>query len=528
MDLEQETLAGLAEAARPQVASSSRPASLTSKVAIATIVAGVGLGVWGDVLFQGVGGLGINVLGWMVALFGAVEWMRRWAGLTYAGDGKFLLVPVAIFSVGLAWRDSTMLHALDVVAILFSLALWAGYNLAGHVSRSSTWQYFRACMLSIGNMIGGCAVTVMVDMDRSVAKETPLKRNVTPVIRGLLIAAPLLLVFGSLFANADPVYAHLISRLFSWDLSDVAIRIAWIAGLAWITIGFLRFAMLKNEATPASSQRVGILGRVEVSTVLGMLDLLFLSFVVVQVRYMFGGAALVHATIGMTFADYARAGFFELATASGLLLPVLLGLHWATNQTDAGAVKAFRVLATIQIALLFVVMSSAMLRMHLYETAFGLTEMRLYTVAFMGWLAIVFVWLAASVLRGKTDRFAFGALMAAFGVLFCVHVVNPDGLIAATNTRLAATTHRFDGCYTATLSDDAVPALVDALPGLTPAQQATVAQSVLSSTPPAHIDWRTWNLGKAMAWNVVESHTPALREMLKNTAGNGCYGRGDD
>ena len=48
------------------------------------------------------------------------------------------------------------------------------------------------------------------------------------------------------------------------------------------------------------------LGIVEVGTVLGLLGLLFLAFVAVQVRYLFGGAERVVSTAGMTYAEYAR------------------------------------------------------------------------------------------------------------------------------------------------------------------------------------------------------------------------------
>jgi len=501
---------------------------LESKTAIATIIAGTVLGLWGDILFQNVNGLGLNVLGWIIALIGAVEWIRRQAGVTYSGDGWFLFIPVLVLAVCLLWRDSTMLHAIDTIAILFTLALWACFNLAGRVTRSSIWQMTKACLLSTGYTVGGCAATAVVDVNWEKSKETRLNRNARPVIRGVSIALPLLMIFGSLFMSADPVYAHLVSKLFDWDISDLVVRCAWIIGLSWLAIGFLRYAMLKNDEPDTTTERVGMLGRVEVITVLGMLDLLFLSFVLVQIRYMFGGAALVHATIGMTFAQYARAGFFELATASGLVLPMLLALHWATNQTDSVTVRLFRILASIQIGLLFVVMASAMERMHLYEMAFGLTDMRIYTVAFMGWLSIVFLWLAASVLRGRTDRFAFGALVAGYVVLLCVHIANPDGMIASTNANLSTQTHRFDGCYMESLSDDAVPALVDALPKLTAAQQRIVAQSILASTPPPHIDWRTWNLDKAIAWNVVESNTPHLRDLLKNLPANACRANGEE
>ncbi len=63
------------------------------------------------------------------------------------------------------------------------------------------------------------------------------------------------------------------------------------------------------------------------SIALGSLVALFAAFVIVQLRYFFGGDALVQATAGMSYADYARRGFFELVTVSALVLPVLLSAN---------------------------------------------------------------------------------------------------------------------------------------------------------------------------------------------------------
>src|SRR5690606_6932676 len=51
------------------------------------------------------------------------------------------------------------------------------------------------------------------------------------------------------------------------------------------------------------------LGAIEVSIVLGLINLLFLSFVIVQVPYLFGGFELVQNTPDFKLAEYARRGF---------------------------------------------------------------------------------------------------------------------------------------------------------------------------------------------------------------------------
>lgn len=501
---------------------------MNSKTVSALVVAGAILGIWGDILFQGSAGWGINALGWTLAVAAAIALLRRRAGLVENPTGKGLAISAIVIAAGAGWRDSTMLHALDVLTTAVLLALWAADGVAGALSRSYLWGYILSCAASIGHTFVGCGLFLGSDVDWASVRSRPGGSSAKPVLRGLILSVPLLLVFGNLFANADPVYAHFVQELFSWDITDCVVRLFWILAIAWGSIGFVRYA-LNGLASDGGDfpVRGGFLGKIEAVTILGSLDLLFLSFVAVQFRYLFGGAALVHATIGLTYAEYARAGFFELSTASGLLLPVLLLLNWMVDKSDGAAVKSFRRLGAIQIGLLFVVMASAMQRMHIYQMAFGLTEMRVYTVAFMGWLALVFLWLGVSVLRGSADRFTFGAVSAAVAVLAVLHLVDPDSLIVSNNARLALRTGHFDGCYAQTLSADAVPALVDTLPHVDPPTQAIIARAILAWTPPVNIDWRDWNVGKGLAWNAAEQNTPGLRDMLKNLPSNACEDESD-
>jgi hypothetical protein len=256
------------------------------------------------------------------------------------------------------------------------------------------------------------------------------------------------------------------------------------------------------------------LGAIEIGVALGLLNALFFAFVVVQLRYLFGGAEVVEASIDLTYAEYARRGFFELVTVAALVLPMLLIAHWLLPRDDPRSERVFRRLAGALIAMLFVIMASAVQRMWLYQREFGLTELRLYATAFMGWLAIVFVWLVVTVLRGRRDRFAFGALVAGFVVIAGLHLLNPDGLIARVNAGRVNAPNPFDERYVTVLSADAVPALVDALPLMQAEDRCYVAAQLLRRwSPPKSVDWRTWNLSRAQAWQAVDANRAALQAM---------------
>ena len=129
--------------------------------------------------------------------------------------------------------------------------------------------------------------------------------------------------------------------------------------------------------------------------------------------------------------------------------------------------------------------------------------------AFMGWLAVVLGWFVLTVLRGDRRRFAFGALASAFLVIAGLDFVNPDAVIVSTNAfygRLDAESPA-DERPLASFSADAAPAIVDALPGLSPEIQHAVRAKLNTRFGPqaiaAQSDWRTFNVSRDQAREAV-------------------------
>jgi hypothetical protein len=270
-----------------------------------------------------------------------------------------------------------------------------------------------------------------------------------------------------------------------------------------------------KEMDTAKAERPGFLwlGVTEMVIILGLLDILFLSFVVVQFRYFFGGAARIQAVAGLTFAEYARSGFFELVGVAALVLPLLLIAHWLLRKEKTRDERIFRVLAGVQIGLLSVMIVSALQRMRLYQREYGLTELRVYTTVFMGWLAVIFVWFAMTVLRGRRERFAFGAVVTGFLAIGALLAINPDRLIARVNVKQAIAGRNFDSTYAASLSADAVPELIASLPNLNQSQRCALASRILQSHSIAESPgWRRWNWSRAEAVRALAASEREMRE----------------
>jgi hypothetical protein len=468
------------------------------------------LGGLGDILLRATP-WGINFLIWVTAIVGLAIWLARWGRVGTRGEGKWLVFVALVFAAGVLLRDSPFVVFLDLLGVLISLSLAVRLGRSGSLRRAGILDCVLGGVYTGALTSAGPIPVSVVDIEWREAVRGRWKGQALAVSRGVLLAAPLLLLFGTLLVAADAIFERLIIEVFGFDLAEVFSHLFLLTFFAWITAGLLWAGLMARATEDFAIPRPRILslGIVEVGIVLGLLDLLFLTFVVIQVRYLFGGAGRVAATAGLTYAEYARRGFFELVTVTALALPLLLIAHWLLRTETRAHERLFKALAGIMVILLFVVVASALQRMYLYQQEFGLTELHLYTTIFMVWISVVLLWFVLTVLLARRDRFAFGALLAGFIAIFAINVMNPDALIASTNIDRLENGKRFDAYYLTTLSADAVPVLVASLPEIGDTRlwkDYTVEQAVVDRWDSRQVDWRTWNLGRSRARQLVRSH----------------------
>jgi hypothetical protein len=342
------------------------------------------------------------------------------------------------------------------------------------------------------------------------------------ILRGLLLAAPLLLIFVILFASADAVFARLVDDLLDWriDLGSVPGRITTALVAAWLTAGLLIFVSRGHEGDEPVASRGptrGRLGSTEAATVLVSLDLLFAVFVVLQAAYLFGGRSTLDAS-GLTYAEYARRGFFELLAVAFAVGGLVLGLEAFISRRS----RAYLGSCLVLVALTVVVLASAFLRLRLYQDAYGWTELRFYVLGAIIWLAIGAVGAIACLALDRTRWLPHGMVMlsVAFGIAF--NVIGPVRYIAeqnvarATNPRLAPAdaSTSLDVWYLAGLGDDALIVIAERYPHGLPAGSLRETRHLLSlraaelAQQDGGNDWQAWNLSRDRIRALVSSGVP--------------------
>jgi hypothetical protein len=314
----------------------------------------------------------------------------------------------------------------------------------------------------------------------------------------LAVTLALVLVFGSLFAAADPAFKALVDRL----VPDIRPAGLFGAGwrfmiFAWGGLGAVYLASRPpafDAVTPGERKPVR---RVEWLLPVVVLDGLFLTFVAVQFGAWFGRDDYVRRTAGLTYADYARKGFWQLVTVSVLTLAVLAVAARKAPRENRGDRVALRVVLGALTVLSLVVVYSALLRMSVYEQAYGLTRLRLLVAVCEVAIGLVFVMVLAAGIRLNGAWIPRAVLGTAVVALLSLATLNPDRLIADRNIdrHQAHPERRLDVSYLGSLSADAAPAF-DRLPE---AERNCALRGLQWDLRHDGDAWYEFNVGRAVA-----------------------------
>jgi hypothetical protein len=309
-----------------------------------------------------------------------------------------------------------------------------------------------------------------------------------------LLGVPVLLIVGALLARADPIFR-------SWfDLTPMFQHLMLILAGAWLAAGLARATSAVN---PQPSLATGpSLGLLEASFVLGGICALYAAFAVAQAVGLSGAGHRILVTEGLTYAKYARSGFFELLACAAITLLVLLGIRAFADVRKPLLIA----LSGLTVALTIAIVVVAIWRLQLYEGAYGLTMLRLACLVAAVWIGLVFVAFGATLLpRGLPGRL-FPAAMIISGLVFTAGwgISNPARIVATTNLHRAESGHSLDVHQAVHLGPDAWPTLLSGMNQLDGADADKLWQFICFRSPQAS-SGTDYNLARASASGAIKS-----------------------
>lgn len=230
-------------------------------------------------------------------------------------------------------------------------------------------------------------------------KDKKLGMTVLFVLIGLVIAIiPTWIVCDLL--SYDSAFRSSIEGIFNFngfDLADTILELIFGVPLAMYIFGLYHSSVEKTCADKLTKEAVrqraenrrGVPAAMAAAAMIPVLAIYGIFFFAQRQYFMAGLSGVLPE--GLSYADYARSGFFDLCKVAVINLIILSLVGVFAKKGTRGESAAVRVLSImLSVASLFLILTAAA-KMILYVRAYGLTPKRVYSSWFMCVLAAVFV-----------------------------------------------------------------------------------------------------------------------------------------
>lgn len=446
--------------------------TVVTKEDIYLLISSVLLGVLFDILFYEKQ-LGISYLLFVLAFYLVfIGNLRRMITVKYS-FGWFLSIPIlALSSTYFIFSNQifALLNFLMIPALIVAqTVLICGENKFAWFD-TRFWQgilFFGAFKRALGNI----PRPFVVGISSVRIRQSDEKRSVVmKVLIGLGISIPLLMVIISLLTAADRVFKHLVDQVLSLfsniQTSDIPLQVLLI-----LLVSVIIFSYIWSFLKPKDSQHTQIQGTAEMPknswdsvisiTVLSLINCVYMVFILIQFAYMFSSFNNILPP-DYTYAEYARRGFFELLMVTLINFSLLLSSIKFTRKDGKLVARTVRILHSLLVLFTMVILSSAFLRMSLYETAYGYTYLRVLTHSFMMYLFVLFV-IAFYKIWNERISLLKPYIVVSLTAYLVLNFVNIDVLIAKNNINRYLETGKLDTNYFRNLSYDSIPVSVKLL-----------------------------------------------------------------
>ncbi|MBR3145680.1 MAG: DUF4173 domain-containing protein [Bacilli bacterium] len=306
--------------------------------------------------------LGINVILFNVPFLIFLIIYLKVNNLIKNKKGLLFIIPILILSIIPTFYSNifVLLNAIVIpilYILLFIYTMYPTYNIID-LLKKGILQIF----LPVGKI--GNFFRVVTSGIREKVKLTDKTKK---TLKALLIVVPITILVLWLLTSADMVFGNYFSnifKVFDYIPNNNIIQRTIVVFLLFTYIGSTLIYSINPETTETKRKN---LDYVTIRLLLTVLNIIYVVFDIIQIR-----SLLLHQVGNtITYAEYARQGFFQLMFISVINLIIIL-LSKSTKET-----KYNKTMSITMIFLTLIIIASSFIRMYLYETTYGYTILRL-------------------------------------------------------------------------------------------------------------------------------------------------------
>ena len=256
------------------------------------------------------------------------------------------------------------------------------------------------------------------------------KKIVGKALVGLLCAVPALFVIVPLLISSDDAFRGMVRSLFGNPVANIFKAIFGL--IVSVFVMSYGFSLKKERISKAKKINFSGIENTYIISFLSAISACYLLYLFSQLAYFFSAFSGFLPDGEITYAQYARKGFFEMCAIAVInLILVFLALLLAKKK-EGKVCNAIKLLSTFVAVFTLVIIATALSKMALYIGAYGMTVLRLTTSAFMVFLAVVFISVILRIFFVKIN-IVKTALLAAGCILLLLGTANVNAVCARYN-----------------------------------------------------------------------------------------------
>lgn len=353
---------------------------------------------------------------------GAVAWMS----ITIFATSYFLIF------------DNTPIHFFMSFFVILSYIMWI-------MTLNETSITAKLNGFVLGDMLNQIFVVPFANFTAGfralLSKDRTHKKTVLSLIIGIAISIPLIFIILNLLAQADYGFNRLVENILEkiWEISLLDYIVNFMLGIpvALYCYGFIygnyhkrMTDIIKYEKMNSRFTALHAIPRAAIYGPITLLNIIYIIFFIAMGSYLFS-AFSGDLPASMTYAEYARKGFFELCGVATINLIVIAFSYTVTKRREGEYPIFLKLLTGMLSFLTALLVATAMSKMLMYISSYGLTQLRIFTLWFM--VVIMFTFILLLIWHLRKYNLGKPLIIGCVALFLILGFSNTDGLIAKYN-----------------------------------------------------------------------------------------------
>ena len=357
-----------------------------------------------------------------------------------------------------------------ILSFLLALMCFGSWVSGRAKGNRQTFGVYYTALATMGNM--GVAIKSLF------SNSNGDKKAIGKVLIGFICAIPVLFVVVPLLISSDDAFSGMMESIFS-DAYNTIFKAIFGLFLSLFVVSY-GFSLKTGRITKVKEGKSAGIENVYLISFLAAICMCYGLYLFSQLAYFFSAFRGFLPDGEITYAQYARKGFFEMCIIAVINLGIVFLSLLLAKKTNGKVCHGIKALATFIAVFTLTIIATAISKMVLYINAYGMTQLRLTTSAFMVFLTVVFI---SVILRIYIKRINIvkTALLAAGCVVLILGVANVNKVCAQYNyeSYQAGKLKTIDVSALYDLGDEGIPYIVK-LAGGEDKEVAAVAKRCLA------------------------------------------------